>query len=247
MSRRALITGSSGAIGSALVAAFQAAGWDVVGVDRESAATTAAGVEVIDADLGQVGEVDRVLDVVAQGGRLDAIVNNAATQVNQSLVETSDQQWDQVMAVNLRAPFQFIRRGASLLAETGGSVVNISSVHALATSPNVAAYAVAKGALVALTRSAAVELAPKGVRVNAVLPGAVDTPMLRDGFGRRPHPDGPEGNRRQLVARTPLGFIATPDQVAPSVVHLADGEQSPYVTGQVLVIDGGVLATLASE
>jgi NAD(P)-dependent dehydrogenase (short-subunit alcohol dehydrogenase family) len=247
MSRRVLITGSNGAIGAALATGFSQAGWDVVGVDRGERSDRGTDLEFITADLSVSGEVDRVLAQVAEGGRLDSIINNAATQINKPLVDTSDEDWDQVMATNLRASFQMIRAGAALLAATGGSVVNIASVHAVATSPNVAAYAVSKGALVALTRTAAVELAPQGIRVNAVLPGAVDTPMLRAGLDRRPHLDGAKGNLRRLIETTPLGFVATPEQIAPSVVHLADGEQSPYTTGQVLVVDGGVLAKLGSE
>ena len=80
-----------------------------------------------------------------------------------------------------------------------------------------------------------------------MLPGAVDTAMLRDGLDRRPHPDGAEGNLAELAAGTPLGFVATPEQIAPSVLHLADRDQSPYTTGQMLVVDGGVTAKLGSE
>lgn len=110
-------------------------------------------------------------------------------------------------------------------------MVNVGSVHAVATSANAAAYAVSKGALATLTRAAALELASDGVRCNAVLPGAVDTPMLRQGLSRRAHPEGAAGNLRALIARTPLGFVAAPDQIAPAVLFLADGEQTPYVTG----------------
>ena len=134
-----------------------------------------------------------------------------------------------------------------MLSHSRGAVVNISSVHAIATSINVAVYAISKGALSALTRSAAVELAASGVRCNAVLPGAVDTAMLRDGLDRRYHPEGTAGNLAALAAGTPLGFVATPDQIAPSVVPLADSRQSPYTTGQMLVVDGGVTAKLGSE
>jgi NAD(P)-dependent dehydrogenase (short-subunit alcohol dehydrogenase family) len=151
------------------------------------------------------------------------------------------------MNTNLRSAFQCIREAHGRLAAARGAVVNISSVHALATSVNVAAYAISKGALAALTRSAAIELAESGVRCNAVLPGAVDTAMLRAGLDRRPHPDGPDGNLHDLARRTPLGFVATAEQIAPSVVHLADGRLSPYTTGQLLVVDGGATVKLGTE
>ena len=120
-------------------------------------------------------------------------------------------------------------------------------MHALTTSANVAAYAISKAALAGLTRTAALELALHGIRCNAVLPGAVMSDMFHAGLSRRPHPDGPGGNLQEIVRRTPLGFVATPKQIAPSIVFLADGEHSPYTTGQVLVVDGGTLIRLGTE
>jgi NAD(P)-dependent dehydrogenase (short-subunit alcohol dehydrogenase family) len=111
----------------------------------------------------------------------------------------------------------------------------------------VAAYAVSKAALAGLTRTAALELALHGIRCNAVLPGAVMSDMLRAGLSRREHPEGPQGNLDALIARTPLGFVATPEQIAPSIVFLADGERSPYTTGQLLVVDGGAMIRLGTE
>ena len=151
--------------------------------------------ELISVDLSEPGAV---AELVAQldDDRLDGLVNNAAFQPNLSVAETPDEVWDEVMATNLRAPFQLIRDLAPRLAEVHGGIVNVSSVHAIVTSANVAAYAVSKGALVALTRSAAIDLAPLGVRCNAVLPGAVQTPMLFDGLSRRPHERGAAGQPR---------------------------------------------------
>jgi NAD(P)-dependent dehydrogenase (short-subunit alcohol dehydrogenase family) len=100
---------------------------------------------------------------------------------------------------------------------------------------------------VALTRSAALELADDGIRCNAVLPGAIDTKMLREGLDRRPNPDGAEGNLKILAQRTPLGFVATADDIAPSILHLADNDQSKYTTGQMLVLDGGATIRLSTE
>ena len=91
------------------------------------------------------------------------------------------------------------------------------------------------------------ELAADGIRCNAVLPGAIDTRMLRDGLTRRPHPEGAEGNLRVLAQRTPLGFVASAAQIAPSILHLADNEQSAYTTGQMLVVDGGAMIRLSTE
>ena len=247
MTRRVVVTGVSRGLGRAIAACFRDQGWVVVGIGRRAADPELPVDEYVTADLGVDGEADRAMGEILAAGSLDALVNNAAVQVNKPLTETTDADWDLVMNTNLKSAFQTTRAAASALAETNGAIVNVSSVHAVATSINVAAYAISKGALTALTRTTAVELAPLGVRCNAVLPGAVDTDMLRDGLSRRPHPDGADGNLADLAAGTPLGFVATAEQVAPSIVHLADGRLSPYTTGQTLVIDGGVIAKLGSE
>ena len=247
MSKTALVTGACGGIGRGAVAAFRDAGWNVIGVDR-SEPTDELGVdEFVRADLSADDGIAALRDELGHLGALDALVNNAALQVNRPLVDTSDDEWTAVMNTNVRAAFQMIREFHTALAAVRGAVVNVSSVHAIATSMNVAVYAISKGALVALTRSAALELAHEGIRCNAVLPGAVLTPMLEDGLARRPHPDGPDGNLRALVERTPLGFVATPAQVAPTILYLADGALSPYTTGQMLLVDGGATIRLGTE
>jgi len=152
------------------------------------------------------------------------------------------------MATNAAAPFVAIREAIPYLRKAQGAVVNVASVHALATSAGIAAYAASKGALVALTRSAALELGPDGVRVNAVIPGAIDTKMLRGDAGRAlDGAGGSEEGLAEIAARTPLGRIGRPEEIAQAVLFLADGERSSFVTGQTLVADGGVLARLASE
>ena len=132
-----------------------------------------------------------------------------------------------------------------LLRERRGAVVNVASVHAIATSAGLAAYAASKGAVVALTRAAALELAPEGIRVNAVLPGAIDTQMLRDGLSR----GGPDidAGMAALAERTPLGRIGRPQDVAEAVLFLADASRSSFITGQTLVVDGGATARLSTE
>lgn len=242
--RVAVITGASGGIGRAVVEAFAAKDWYVVGIDRH---TGPHPDEFVDADLSAADGVASIAESLRHLDRIDALVNNAAVQVNRALIDTTDEEWEVVMNTNVRAAFQMIRAFHGPLAAAQGAIVNVGSVHALATSPNVAAYAISKGALSALTRSAALELAPDGIRCNAILPGAVHTPMLADGLSRRPHPRRADGNLEILVERTPLGFVAQPDQIAPTVLHLADRDASPYTTGQLVVVDGGATLRLGTE
>ncbi len=246
--RSVLITGVGGGIGAAAAETFHNAGWRVIGLDRRE---PDADLAVDRFELVDIGQSEQIADLFArlrsERTELNALVNNAAIQINKPIVETTDADWELIINTNVRAAFQCIRDAHPLLAACRGAVVNVSSVHAVATSMNVAVYAISKGALVALTRSAALELANDGVRCNAVLPGAIDTKMLRDGLDRRPHPDGPEGNLRILAERTPLGFVASADQIAPTILHLADNDQSAYTTGQTVVLDGGATIRLSTE
>lgn len=132
-----------------------------------------------------------------------------------------------------------------LSAGSAGAVVNVASVHAIATSPAIGVYAATKSALVSVTRTLAMELAGDGVRVNAVLPGAVDTDMLRDGL-RRSGPDE-EQALRELGDRTVMGRVGKPDEVANAIIFLADSDQSSYLTGSSLLVDGGASIRLSTE
>jgi len=237
-----------GGIGRATAQAFSAKGWSVIGVDRNDPDDDVTVDRFERVDVSQSEEVAELFArLTTELSGLSALVNNAAMQVNKPIVETSDIDWEQIINTNVRSAFQCIRDAHPLLKAARGAVVNVASVHAIATSMNVAVYAISKGALVALTRSAALELAADGVRCNAVLPGAIDTKMLRDGLDRRPNPDGAEGNLRVLAQRTPLGFVASAEDIAPSIIHLADNEQSKYTTGQMLVVDGGATIRLSTE
>lgn len=245
--RVALVTGASGALGSATAAAFHAEGWRVIGVDRREPLSPTGCVDFVVVDLSEPNAAESARAQVAMLGQLDALVNNASVQLNRSLVDTTDGDWRDIMATNLDAAFRLTRAMAPMLSKARGSIVNVSSVHAVASSRNVAAYAISKAAIVGLTRSTALELGPAGVRCNAVLPGAIRSPMLDGGLARRSHPGGAAGNLADLTARTPLGFVAEPHQVAPSIVFLADGERSSYTTGQLLIVDGGATARLGTE
>jgi len=135
-----------------------------------------------------------------------------------------------------------------LQAAGGGAIVNVSSVHAIATSANISAYAASKGGLLALTRAMAIEFAPDNIRVNTVLPGAVDTPMLRESMKRGQFDEGSIQMRLDNLAnKTVNGRVGTPREIAQSIYFLADNTQSSFMTGQALVVDGGATARLSTE
>ncbi len=246
-----LITGASGGIGTATVALFAQRGWQVIGVDRArfNGDFPADGL-FIQADIAEGENLSRIFTQARDFSPiLHALVNNAALQVSKPLLETTVEEWDAVMASNLRSVFLGIKLAHPLLkAAGGGAIVNVSSVHAIATSANIAAYATSKGGLLALTRAAAIEFAKDHIRVNAILPGAVDTPMLRSGLGRG-HVEGTDVQQRldNLARKTVSGRIGRPEEIAQAIYFLADESQSSFMTGQALIVDGGATARLSTE
>jgi glucose 1-dehydrogenase len=246
-----LITGVGGGIGRASVYHFAKKGWQVIGVDRSDFGEGfPADGRFIKADISHPASAELIFQQAKEfSPTLDVLVNNAAVQVAKPLIETTVEEWDAVMASNLRSVFLFVKLAHPLMkAAGGGAIVNVSSVHAIQTSANIAAYAASKGGLLALTRAMAIEFAPDNIRVNAILPGAVDTPMLRAGLGRG-HVGGSDVQERldNLARRTVNGKVGKPEEIASSIYFLADNEQSSFMTGQALVVDGGATARLSTE
>ncbi len=248
--RVVLITGAAGGVGQAAVNHFSTHGWRVIGVDRKDrpADFPAEGL-YLQTDIALPENLEMVFREAANfTPKLDALVNNAAYQIAKPLVETTVEEWDLVMASNLRPVFLGAKLGHALLKAAGGAIVNVSSVHAVATSASIAAYAASKGGVLALTRAEAIEFAPDNIRVNAVLPGAVDTPMLRAGFKRGHLAAGSEEEQLAALARkTVNGRVAKPDEIASVIYFLADNTQSSFMTGQAVVVDGGATARLSTE
>ena len=246
-----LITGAAGGIGRATVNLFTEKGWRVIGVDRADFGDNfPQNGSFIKSDISRAEDMQAIFEKAhAFTDSLDALVNNAAVQVAKPLVDTTVEEWDAVMASNLRSVFLGVKLAYPLLkAGSGGAVVNVSSVHAIQTSANIAAYAASKGGLLALTRAMAIEFAPDNIRVNAILPGAVDTPMLRAGLGRGHVGHGDVQERLDNLARkTVSGKVGKPEEIAHAIYFLADNEQSSFMTGQALVVDGGATARLSTE
>jgi glucose 1-dehydrogenase len=249
--RVVLITGAAGGVGRATVQSFVKKGWKVIGVDRaEFGEPFPEDGLFIQADISDPQQLQTIFQRANDFTKtLDALVNNAAKQIIKPLLQTSVEEWDSVMASNLRAVFLSAQLAYPLLkARGGGAIVNVSSVHAVATSTNISAYAASKGGMLALTRAMAIEFAPDNVRVNAILPGAVDTAMLRAGLSRDHAGGGTMVERLEnLARRTVSGKIGKPEEIASAIYFLADESQSSFMTGQAMIVDGGATARLSTE
>lgn len=231
MTKVAVVTGAKGGIGKAVCKRLRDDKWQVVGLDLGPDPQDAS-LRVVD-----VRDTSSLQATLADLPKIDGVVSNAAIMPSTTLAQMSVSEWDETLATNLSATFHLIGLLHERLAATRGSIVAISSVHAIATAVRAGAYAAAKSGLLGLVRGAAVELGPVGVRVNAVLPGATDTAMLSR--------DAPDFER--LVSRTPLRRIAQPEEIAEAVAFLLDEARSGFITGQQLVVDGGALAQLSTE
>jgi NAD(P)-dependent dehydrogenase (short-subunit alcohol dehydrogenase family) len=254
--RVAFVTGGSQGIGRGCAEVLAAAGAAVTvcglpdghvaeAVESiRSAGGDALGVEADVADRASIAAA--IEQAVKRYGRLDTLVTSAGIQRYGTVADTTEATWDEVFAVNVKGVFLAAQAALPYLRASGqGSIVVISSVQGHVNQPNVAAYAASKGALDALVRSMAIDEAPRGVRVNAVCPGSVDTPMLR--ASARKFSDGTEAGTQALVeqwGRThPLGRVATPREVGEVVAFLA-GPRASFVTGEDVRVDGGLLATI---
>ena len=246
-----IVTGSTSGIGRAAAEAFGREGASVVLVGRHEAVLTevagavrGAGGQAIScpADLTAADAPERIVKVALDTcGGVDVLVNAAGIIASGTLEATTDEVWDSMMAVNLRAPFRLMRAAAPHLTARKGAVVNVSSVNGLRSFPGVLAYCVSKAGVDHLTRCAAIEMAPLGVRVNAVNPGVTVTNLhRRSGMGEPQYAAFLERSKETH----PLGRPGQPDEIAALILYLAS-DRASWMTGETIPIDGGRHLTCA--
>src|SRR6476620_6083956 len=242
--KTALVTGAARGIGLATAKRFLAEGWQVglLDIDGEGLARAAAEIAqpertlVLTCDVADPAQLGSAFEGMSKRfGRLDALVNNAGTAVFKPLLETTHDEWQRVLAVNLSGPFLATQRAAPMMADNGGgAIVNIASISGLRASTLRVAYGTSKAALIQLTKQQAVELGTVGIRVNCVAPGPVDTEMAK-----LVHSVAISADYHDVIT---LNRYGTTEEIADAIGYLCSDAAS-YINGQVLAVDGGFDAT----
>ena len=240
--KTAIVTGASSGIGRAAALRFSSEGYRVLAVGRDEGALREVSSTILPIDLMEEDAATRIVShALAEFARIDVIVNAAGIIASGTIETTNLQDGDYMMGLNVRAPFALIQAAVPALTDTRGSVVNVSSVAGLRAFPNLAVYCISKAALDQLTRCAALDLASKGIRVNAVNPGVVVTNLhRRSGMTE----DAYAAFLQHSKTTHPIGRAGNADEVADLIVYLAS-DKAGWITGETISIDGGRHLTCA--
>jgi NAD(P)-dependent dehydrogenase (short-subunit alcohol dehydrogenase family) len=245
----AVVTGAGSGIGRAAATLFAREGATVAIVDLAAQAAKEAAAEItqagghaiaVSADISDREHVDQAFtQILNEFQRVDVLYNNAGVNSSGSVIDATEDDWDRCFAVNAKGTFLCSRVAASLMVAAGaGSIINQGSVAAMVGVANFASYCAAKGAVVALTRSMSVDLAPRGVRVNVICPGTVYTPLMEPMLLARGKGDL-EAGLALTTAKYPIGRLGTPEEIAAVALFLASDDSS-FLTGSVITADGGM-------
>ncbi|MEX0276160.1 MAG: SDR family NAD(P)-dependent oxidoreductase [Ruegeria sp.] len=233
--KAALVTGAAGGIGATLVARLRDAGAQVAVADRELGKLEAEAY--LPGDLRNTAYADGLPREAAEKlGGLDIVINNAGVITRGSVTETSDDDWSLSLGVNVEAPFRICRAAIPIMADGGGAIVNTASCWGLRPGPNHAVYCMTKAAIASLTQCMGMDHAHQGIRINAVCPNEVNTPMLRSGFAKRGF--DPDTAVAELGQTVPLGRIAEPEDIADVIMFLIS-DAARYVCGTLVEVNGG--------
>jgi len=240
-----LVTGASSGIGAAIAIAFADAGWSVMAAGRnegrlEEVADVSESISTWAGSLEESEDCDELIaDTIDEYGGIDCLVNAAGILIRGNAEETSDDDWRDTLSVNLDVPFYLSRAALPHLTKAEGSIVNISSVWGLKGGDRAVAYCASKGGLILMTRAMALDHAADGVRINAICPGGVDTPMLVN--ETQEQGEDIDTFLTEVAAESPNGRIASPEDIAALVIFLASDAAS-HITGTAIPIDGGLMA-----
>jgi meso-butanediol dehydrogenase/(S,S)-butanediol dehydrogenase/diacetyl reductase len=241
----ALITGASSGIGAAAAIAFAEAGWDVMAAGRdegrlEEVADVSDNIAIWTGELGEATDCDElVADTIDEFGALDCLINSAGIFSRGTTVDTAEDMWRDTLTINLDVPFYLSRAAIPHMQRDGGSIINISSNLGLKTEATAIAYCTSKAGLIMLTKAIALDTAADGIRVNAICPGGVDTPMLAAAAAETDLET--EEFLANVADESPNGRISTPEEVAGLALFLASDAAS-QITGAIIPIDGGLSA-----
>lgn len=243
--RVAVVSGAASGIGRGIAEVLAERGWQVAAVDKNADGleqVAGGAITAVVADLTRSSDCRRVAEEARRLGPLKGLVNCAGREIHGSVTEMPEDEWDLVIDTNLKTVYLLSHHCLPVMAQAGGgSVVNISSIQALATQTSVAAYAASKGAVISLSRAMALDHAPEGIRVTCVCPGTIDTPLVRAN-AEYYNPGDPDAQLREWGGMHALGRIGTPHEVGRVVAFLLSDDAS-FITGSWHLVDGGLLAS----
>lgn len=242
----AIITGAGSGIGRATALLFAKEGAKIVVADynAEGGNKTVSMIKknkgnaiFVKTDVSKEADVKNMVDAaINKFKKIDILFNNAGIELSKTVTETSAEEWDRMIGIDLKGVFLGCKYAIPRMKN--GSIINTSSAAGIVGFPNLAAYCAAKGGVVMLTKEMALDYAKKGIRVNAICPGAIMTPMIERFFEKAPNP---EAAKKQMASMHPLGRFGTADEIAYAALFLASDESS-FITGHALLVDGGLTA-----